>query len=168
MTTTGSPDKVAVTLTGNGNQGLLFSSNWDGTETTPQIIDGGSIRVRSDPQDETMSRPLSSPPLFAEARVQQPGDPGMDIPVRSNVIVGNEPNPFTESTTINLEIHSSTQVALEIYNSVGNCIAVLYRGYLEKGTHHFLFDAAGLPDGIYFAIFTDALHTATTCMVMLK
>ncbi len=42
----GSTDTISLTLYGNNNGALLFSSNWNGTSTIEQLLGGGNLLVR--------------------------------------------------------------------------------------------------------------------------
>ncbi len=42
----GSTDTIAITLYANGTGALLFSSNWNGTNTMEQLLNGGNLQVR--------------------------------------------------------------------------------------------------------------------------
>ena len=42
----GSNDTIGIVLYENGSGKLLFSSNWDGTDTIEQLLGGGNLVVR--------------------------------------------------------------------------------------------------------------------------
>jgi hypothetical protein len=42
----GNTDDISIVMWDNGNN-LLFSSNWDGTRTVPQVLDGGNIKIHN-------------------------------------------------------------------------------------------------------------------------
>jgi len=60
------------------------------------------------------------------------------------------PNPFSQSTTIHYQLHSSDHVTLKVYNAVGVEVAVLVNEYQDTGSHLALFDASNLTPGIYY------------------
>ena len=78
----------------------------------------------------------------------------------------NHPNPFTHSTSITFTIPSSTSseallsgqesipVQLRIYDILGNEVATPVNENLLPGEHQVVFDAVGLPAGIYFCQLT--------------
>jgi hypothetical protein len=62
----------------------------------------------------------------------------------------NYPNPFNPSTTIRYALPDASVVRLVVYDLLGRAVAVLAEGMKEAGLHETLFDAAGLPSGVYF------------------
>jgi hypothetical protein len=130
----GELDKIAVTLTGSGSQGLFFSSHWVGTGTVAQIINGGKIKVRS----SGPGNKVSESPITQESETD----------VISQVQI--QPNPFQYQTDIRFEIFEMQNVTLRISDSKGKLISVLHDGMLDAGQHRFTFDGIHLPVGMYF------------------
>ncbi|MCB9259440.1 MAG: T9SS type A sorting domain-containing protein [Ignavibacteriales bacterium] len=62
----------------------------------------------------------------------------------------NYPNPFNPVTSIYVEVIIPTEFRVNVYDLVGNKVAMLYHGYLAEGLHTFEFDGSSLPSGIYF------------------
>lgn len=60
------------------------------------------------------------------------------------------PNPFTSKTTISFGLAVPGQTSLTVYNVLGQRIAVLVDGELPLGQHQFVWNAAGVPSGIYY------------------
>ncbi len=61
------------------------------------------------------------------------------------------PNPFNPTTALQFALPEAQSVSLQIFNSAGQIIAILVSGYRDAGTHQWIWDATGLPSGIYFA-----------------
>lgn len=59
------------------------------------------------------------------------------------------PNPFSANTTISYTIPEAAFTRLEAFDLLGRRIARLEEGWKEEGTYSILFDAAGLPSGVY-------------------
>ena len=62
----------------------------------------------------------------------------------------NYPNPFNPSTTIDYALPRSAYVKLEVFNTLGERVSVLSNGLQDAGYHSAVFNAEGLPSGIYF------------------
>ncbi|MBN1885844.1 MAG: CHRD domain-containing protein [Candidatus Krumholzibacteriota bacterium] len=62
----------------------------------------------------------------------------------------NRPNPFNPTTTIHFELAAAGRVQLRIYDVAGRTVATLVDGFLPVGGHDVLFEANGIPSGVYF------------------
>ncbi|MCD4666135.1 MAG: T9SS type A sorting domain-containing protein [Bacteroidales bacterium] len=62
----------------------------------------------------------------------------------------NYPNPFNPETTIQFVIKEPCRVTLNVYNVLGQKIAKLVNQLHQPGKYKVIFDAAGLPSGVYF------------------
>ena len=62
----------------------------------------------------------------------------------------NYPNPFNPSTTISFSIPEGANVALKIYNTLGQEVKTLVNGFKEAGSYKVNFDAKNLTSGLYF------------------
>jgi len=69
---------------------------------------------------------------------------------KTKLQISNFPNPFPNSTTIQFELFKSEYIELSIYNHLGQQIEILVKGIQDAGKLNTLFDASGLPVGIYF------------------
>jgi hypothetical protein len=100
-------------------------------------------------------------------------------PVPTNfVLKQNYPNPFNPTTTISYSIPSviaksgavkqSVNVALDVYNSLGQKIATLVNKAQAPGNYSVQFDASNLPSGVYFYRLHAGSFLATKKMILLK
>jgi hypothetical protein len=73
-----------------------------------------------------------------------------------NLSISIAPNPFSESTNITYELKDRSNVILEVLNTTGRKISILYNGIQEKGRHSYVFSAQspGYPAGIYIVRLT--------------
>ncbi|MFC2088139.1 SBBP repeat-containing protein [Calditrichota bacterium] len=62
----------------------------------------------------------------------------------------NYPNPFNPVTNICYDLPKASKVKLEIYNSLGQRVAVLVNEYKPAGLHTIPFDGTNLASGIYY------------------
>ncbi len=81
-----------------------------------------------------------------------PDPPGVDgSPLRpgSYTLDQNYPNPFNPQTEIRFGLPREGYVRLEVFNPLGERVAVLTDGVLPQGYHSVRWDASGFPSGIY-------------------
>ncbi|UCC79645.1 MAG: right-handed parallel beta-helix repeat-containing protein [Candidatus Zixiibacteriota bacterium] len=83
-------------------------------------------------------------------------------------IIQNYPNPFNAQTTIRFVLPGSQNVELTIYDVLGRRIELLFDEYREAGVHEIIFDASGLPSGVYFYRLRAGDVNETRRMVILK
>ncbi len=80
----------------------------------------------------------------------------------------NYPNPFNPNTTIEYSIPNSTHVTLEIFNVVGEEVTVLVDEMVHQGVHKEVWNASGLPSGLYFYRLQAGNFQQTKKLVLLK
>ena len=80
----------------------------------------------------------------------------------------NYPNPFNPSTTLEFDLARQAGVRLEVYNLLGERVALLMDGVLNAGTHQVRFDASHLPSGIYFCRLSAGGSVETRKLVLLR
>ena len=61
----------------------------------------------------------------------------------------NYPNPFNPLTNINYSLSKTTDVKINIFNTVGQSVYSENLGEQPAGTHNYFFNAKGLPSGVY-------------------
>lgn len=84
------------------------------------------------------------------------------------ILYQNYPNPFNPSTIIGFSIPASANTTLKVFNSIGEEVATLQNGYLEKGLHKIDFYGGSLPSGIYFYRINSGNYQASKKMVLLR
>ena len=67
----------------------------------------------------------------------------------NDVLLTNAPNPFSAFTTISLETAEAGEVTVAVYNKNGQLLQTISQGYLNAGSHEFLFDASALQADMY-------------------
>ncbi len=69
---------------------------------------------------------------------------------KSFALEQNYPNPFNPSTTIGFTLSSASAVRLEVFNVLGERVALPVDRDMAAGTYSIPFDASSLPSGVYF------------------
>ena len=80
----------------------------------------------------------------------------------------NYPNPFNPSTTISFKLPQSGNVALKVFNSIGEEVVTLTDGFNEAGVYTFNFNAEGLPSGMYISQLSTPEKTQARKMILMK
>jgi hypothetical protein len=80
----------------------------------------------------------------------------------------NYPNPFNPVTTIQFSLEKAGKTTLEIYNVLGQKVAVLVNGELSAGAYRYQWNASGLASGVYFYRLRSDNFVATKKMVLVK
>ena len=80
----------------------------------------------------------------------------------------NRPNPFNPSTSISFSLPVSQYIRLEIFNLLGQSVAVLADGEFPAGSHELAWDGSSAPTGVYFYRLSSAAQTITRKMMLLK
>ncbi|MCH8524724.1 MAG: phospholipase D-like domain-containing protein [Balneolales bacterium] len=84
------------------------------------------------------------------------------------VLSQNYPNPFNPSTSIRFELPVSDQIRLEVYDVLGQRIAVLVDGAMQAGVHEVRFDGANLSSGVYVYRLQAGNTVLTRKMMLIK
>ncbi len=88
-------------------------------------------------------------------------------PDKSSLMV-SYPNPFNARTNFQFNLSSECYARLEIYNLLGQRIAVLVDENLNAGEYSVQWDAGGFPSGIYLARLYEDEKTTTIRLSLIK
>jgi flagellar hook assembly protein FlgD len=70
------------------------------------------------------------------------------------VKISGSPNPFNESTHIEIDLIENGDVVLQVYDIYGRLTTELFNGRKSAGKHNFTWNASEFSKGIYFAVAT--------------
>jgi len=117
-----------------------------------QIGNGAFSKLNTSIDGEKLSGTVTS---FGEFLLAREDDP---VSVNGNILAGlpeefflyqNYPNPFNPSTFIRYDIPQESHVLLEVYNVLGQRVAVLVDEIRQAGSYSAHFDAGSISSGIY-------------------
>jgi hypothetical protein len=114
--------------------------------------------------DETMPFPQDCGPVSIASL---PGTP------TSYALSQNYPNPFNPTTSINFTLPEASNVALTIYNALGQEVRTLKTDYLSAGNYSVTWDGLDnsgnmITSGVYIYTMTAGNHNFSKKMLMLK
>ncbi len=78
----------------------------------------------------------------------------------------NQPNPFSCTSTIVVDLVKSTRLKIEVVDLTGRLIQAQDEGIVNPGKHEFIIDAAGLDIGLYFYKVTAGDEMITKKMIV--
>ncbi|MCF7832243.1 MAG: T9SS type A sorting domain-containing protein [Candidatus Marinimicrobia bacterium] len=78
------------------------------------------------------------------------------------------PNPFNPITKISCKVNADCELAVNIYNLLGQQVTQLHNGYIGAGAHYFNWDARNVTSGIYIVSIQADDFFKTQKVVLLK
>jgi hypothetical protein len=141
-----------------------------GTTVTPQkytfidedpLPNGGWYRLRQIDLDGSSHYSEAITPSQVTA-VQHAAEPV------TFVLQQNFPNPFNPTTKIRYQVPVASAVRLEVYDLLGQEVAMLQEGHVEAGVHDIRFDGSGLPGGVYIYRLHAGSFTDAKRLILLK
>ncbi|MBT8460938.1 MAG: T9SS type A sorting domain-containing protein [Gemmatimonadetes bacterium] len=78
------------------------------------------------------------------------------------------PEPFQEMTRIQYVLPEAAPVRLTVYDALGRQVRVLLQDHQGPGNHEILFDAIGLPSGLYVYRLQSGIRVAFRTMVLTR
>jgi hypothetical protein len=80
----------------------------------------------------------------------------------------NFPNPFNPATRIRFSIPVSSEIQLEVYNTLGRKISTLASGKYNAGIYEVSFGTTDLPSGVYICRLSSGKFAETSKMILIK
>jgi len=87
---------------------------------------------------------------------------------KASFSLGNYPNPFNESTTIEFALAKRSKVKLYVLDELGRVISTLTDVILPEGKHSFRFEKANLTAGVYYCRLESGELIETRKMLLVK
>jgi hypothetical protein len=114
----------------------------------------------------------TDPTNTVEVRLEIPNK--ISVPVYENKLnlsyqlEQNYPNPFNPFTVISWQTPSDDLVTLKVYDISGKEVTTLVDEQIKAGQHFTVFDASGLPSGVYMYSIQMDNYSETRKMILLK
>jgi hypothetical protein len=96
---------------------------------------------------------------------------GVKVPSETPVELAldqNYPNPFNPTTTIAFALPADQVVTLKVYNTIGQEVATLVNEFKAAGRYSAVWDAKGIPSGVYFCRLQAGSVAETKKMTLMK
>lgn len=150
---------------GNGNGAVYAYDRLSGEELWQ--IDLGEVEATPAVHNETIYTMVNGLGLVALAHAPPEEEElsGLDDDFRLHQ---NHPNPFNNRTSIRFALPGEEHVRLEVYNALGQRIALLVDEVRSRGVHEIPFDASGLASGVYIYRLYAGPRTETRRMMLVK
>ena len=78
------------------------------------------------------------------------------------------PNPFNPVITLDIDIHQSGVLRIEVYDVSGHLVGEINKGYVNTGNQSFQWSGNNSPSGMYFFKITDGHAVQIRKAVLLK
>ena len=118
-------------------------------EDSKWILIGGEVNVKNHQIMVSVDRLGEFIVMAGELKIEEQSD--VLIPKTVNLLQ-NYPNPFNPKTVIQYSLPKTSYITLEIYNTIGQRVAVLRNSIQDAGTYQVEWDATGFATGIYFYV----------------
>lgn len=165
---------------------MLIESNVPGIDVTvtPEQV-ATFIRVALKVVEPDYARELAATMRFVEHNLREngvrpacgiflaeDGTAGEVVDVATNPtdfsLGQNYPNPFNPSTTIAFALPADAKVSLRVYNTLGEVVSTLVDDVMPAGQHQAVWNASGMPSGLYFYKIETAGMSMTKRMMLVK
>lgn len=131
--------------------GGVFASNTKGKVWVPVNTGATDFHVYGFAHDDTtMFMATGNSGVWRRPLTQFINLKSVSLASQANASASCFPNPFNSSTTINYTLDNSEEVLVEVYDILGRNVRTLVDGIIDAGEQVVTFNAAALPEGIYY------------------
>ncbi len=150
--------------------GVYSSSDMGATWTSLGMNGFGVSSLVVNPNDGNVYAGTKAGQMFMMASVNSTtavSDKTEEMPTKFE-LNQNYPNPFNPTTTIRFAIPVAGEYTLTVYNIIGQKVAVLMEGQLQRGLHTVIFNASNFASGIYIYRLSGQNVNITKKMILTK
>jgi len=91
----------------------------------------------------------------------------VEIPSTHNLLTAY-PNPFNSTLSITMDLQSSSNVTLSVFDLNGKLVDTVLNGSMEAGTNELKWDAKGITNGVYIIRLQTRTQEATQKVLLMK
>ncbi len=125
----------------------------------------GSVTLSEDLSGVTLLESVAQ--VFGDTSATLVRQPGSQVPEMFRLFQ-NYPNPFNPATTIRFDLKEASNVALDIYNVLGQRVEYWNYGMMESGRYSKEIDLSRFASGVYFYSLREDGNEITKEMLLLK
>ena len=93
----------------------------------------------------------------------------VDLPLATSFSISEAyPNPFNPTTTMTLTMPVSGEMQVDVYDLLGQSVAILTSGYKDAGIYNLTWDASDAASGMYFVKAQADGFTKTQKLMLVK
>ena len=122
----------------------------------------------ADGSGANIALPDFSPGMMIISQTTDTDDEENDLLPDEFELAQNYPNPFNPATVISFALPEKASIHLDVFNLLGQKVAVLANGEFPAGRHEVKWDGVGAPSGVYFYRLTTDDKSFTRKMMLLK
>ncbi len=143
--------------------------SWRPIEVADVSLDAGThiLRFEFDSESDKTGWLFSLNYIAVTEASAVAGEPGAGQPLVFS-LEQNRPNPFGATTRVGYVLPQAGNVTVEVFNAVGQRVAVLVDGAHAAGAYTVDFDAEGLPSGMYFYRVQTPTDSKTRRMALIR
>jgi hypothetical protein len=155
-----SVDPMAGSLSPSASIDLTLTLDFTGDDVVPDSVYQAQVIINNNSPDTPII------PVTVDV-VTAIDDDVIDLPHEFS-LYQNYPNPFNAATSIKFDLPEQSEVAIEVFNILGQKLAIVVEGLMPAGYHRVSWDASGVSSGIYFYRITAGEFVEVRTMTLLK
>ena len=156
-----------------GVEGNLYLNKFNGSERIWELVPDGlpeeiswqSFLLSFDFNQDGMDDIVNGTTIYY-SRYNQSVEPDVELPTSSSISV--VPNPFNNQARVTVTLNTAGHARVELFNLLGQRVALLHEGKLTAGQHSMNLDGQALSSGAYLLRATAPNLNLTRRVMLLK
>ncbi len=157
-----SADVCNATVEQGESREVIFT--FDATGLEEGTYEANAVILCNDPDEHQVVLPI-------QMTVDEDGVGGIVALPYETTLHANYPNPFNPATTLRFNLAQQEQVSLEVYNLLGQRVAVLVNETMDAGAYQVTWNTSGMSNiasGMYYCRMQAGGYHATRKMMLIK